>query len=216
MLYGRPALAILAGRPGEDRVSLRNRLVLQSFASLFVAIDLMLGACSTAADINANSFLIDDVSVSQDAASCRRSLANNIEYEPIARRMPLVDIYQATIRQMADAQLATPEEVSVLLAWTQELQKCRQKTLAAIRQHSPIALGRVLTAWNAEDGVFVLLSKRRLTWGNAVTRLRTIRGELFSKLTDQAFRESAQLNANKQAQLTRRVSILNALTNLAP
>jgi len=42
------------------------------------------------------------------------------------------------------------------------------------------------------------------------------RPKLFSKLTDQAFRESTQLNANKQAELTRRVSILNALTNLAP
>jgi hypothetical protein len=216
MLDGRAALTILAGRPGEVRVSLHNRLVLQSVASLFVAINLLLGACSTSADINANSFLTDDISVAQDAASCRRSLASNIEYEPIARRMPLVDIYQATIRQMADAQLANPEEVSALLAWTQELQKCRQKTLAAIRLQSPIALGRVLTGWNAEDGVFVLLSKRRLTWGDAVTRLRTIRAELFSKLTDQAFRESTQLNANKQAELTRRVSILNALTNLAP
>ena len=207
-------------------MSLRNWIVPQNFTGLLhgsqlkcviaAIASLMAGACSTSADVNADEFSADAMTISQDAASCRRSLADNIEYGPVARRMPLVDIYQATVQQMADTRLASANEVSALLAWAQELQKCRYKTLAAIRQRAPIALASVLTAWNGEDEVFVLLSKRRLSWGDAVIRLRSNRADLLSKLTEQAFRESAQLSASKQAELSRRVSILNALTNLAP
>ncbi len=184
--------------------------------AIVAAASLVLGACSTSADIEADAFSTDAMTISRDAASCRRSLADDAEYQPVARRMPLVDIDQATVQQMADTRLASSNEVGALLAWAHELQKCRHNTMAAIRQRAPIALASVLTAWNGEDEVFVLLSKRRLSWGDAVIRLRSNRAELLAKLTDQAFRESAQLNASKQAELSRRVSILNALTNLAP
>ncbi len=184
--------------------------------AIVAAASVVLGACSTSADIEADAFSTDAMTISRDAASCRRSLADDAEYQPVARRMPLVDIDQATVQQMADTRLASSNEVGALLAWAHELQKCRHNTMAAIRQRAPIALASVLTAWNGEDEVFVLLSKRRLSWGDAVIRLRSNRAELLAKLTDQAFRESAQLNASKQAELSRRVSILNALTNLAP
>src|SRR5262249_41988688 len=149
MRNGRSASSNPADRPGDLPVRLRNRpahkhVFAVSFGqrlkwAVLVAAGLF-GACSTSVDSKPDALLTAAVTISQDATTCRRSLADNIEYQSVARRMPLVDIYQATLRQMADTQLASPDEISALLAWAQELQRCRYKTLAAVRQHSPIAL----------------------------------------------------------------------------
>jgi hypothetical protein len=74
----------------------------------------------------------------------------------------------------------------------------------------------VLSAWADEDAVFVGVIQRKLTWGVAATRLRAIQVKLLSELTDRAIQINAQLNSAKQAELSRRVAILDALTNLAP
>ena len=67
-----------------------------------------------------------------------------------------------------------------------------------------------------EDEVFVGVIQRKLSWGVAATRLRTTQIKLLSDLTDRAIQIDAQLSSAKQADLARRVSILNAITNLVP
>jgi len=96
------------------------------------------------------------------------------------------------------------------------MQTCRRRVANYLRQNSPTSLAPVLSAWTDEDEVFVGVVQRKLSWGTAATRLRTIQISLLSKLTDRAIQLDAQFNSARQAELSRRVAVFDALTNLAP
>jgi hypothetical protein len=176
----------------------------------------LLAACATPADGDANRILTESRVASHDAMQCRRSVADKPRYQQIAAHMPLVDPYRATLAQMTDSTLASEDDAVALGLWLQDIQGCRQQLVKASLHTFPTSLAILVGSWNKEDQIFVLLVKRKLVWGEAVARLRRNQAELLSALTDQAVRLSEQISSAKQAELTRRVSILNALTNLAP
>jgi hypothetical protein len=130
--------------------------------------------------------------------------------------LPLAAPYQASVVQMTNVTRGNDNEIRALIAWTQDIQKCRREVIGYVRQSSPISLALFLSAWADEDAVFVGVIQRKLSWGVAATRLRAIQVKLLSELTDQAIQVDAQLASAKQAELTRRVAIFDALTNLAP
>ncbi len=176
----------------------------------------MLAACSVSVDVDTNRQMADLLSLSREALACRRSVASDPQYQMIAARMPLVRLYLATLAQMADTRFATDDEINALALWTHAIQTCREHLVDAVLRQTPASLAPFITSWNEQDQVFVLLVRRKLAWGEAVLRLRTVEAELFSKLTDQAVQIAAELNRNKQAELSRKIAIFNALTNLAP
>lgn len=55
--------------------------------------------------------------------------------------------------------------------------------------------------------------QRQLLWGAAATRLRTIQAKTLSDLTDRAIQIAAELDSAPLLELSRRVAILDALTN---
>ncbi|MBS0642034.1 MAG: hypothetical protein JSS43_19385 [Proteobacteria bacterium] len=117
---------------------------------------------------------------------------------------------------MTDSNKVDDAERNALLAWTQDMQRCRQQAIEYVRKREPVFLALVLSAWTDEDGVLVKVIQRKLSWGDAATQLRTIQIKLLSSLTDRAIQVDAQLNSARQAELSRRVAIFDAITNLAP
>jgi hypothetical protein len=130
--------------------------------------------------------------------------------------LPLAAPYQASVIQMTNTERANDDEIRALTSWTQDIQKCRREVIGYVRQTSPVSLALVLSAWADEDAVFVGVLQRKLPLGVAATRLRTIQVKLLSELTDRAIQIDAQLNSAKQAELSRRLAIFDAIANLAP
>ena len=172
--------------------------------------------CATAPDAQSSKLLSDAIVIEREAVACNRSIASDARYRHLISLAPLVTPYQASVVQMTNTSLADDSEIRALIAWTQDMQKCRREVIGWVRQSSPISLALVLSAWADEDEVFVGVIQRKLSWGVAATRLRAIQIKLLSSLTDRAIQVDAQLNSAKQAELARRVAIFNAITNLAP
>jgi hypothetical protein len=59
-------------------------------------------------------------------------------------------------------------------------------------------------------------SQRKLARGNAVMRLRVNRAETFTKVADQLARSMTQLDQERQAALSRRASLPDALIKAIP
>jgi hypothetical protein len=194
-----------------------HRLVCRaSTASTILGITLWLVGCATAPDVQSSKLLSDAINIEREAVACNRSIASDARYQHLTGLVPLAAPYQASVVQMTNTALANGDEVRALTAWTQDMQKCRRDVIGWVRQSSPVSLALVLSAWADEDEVFVGVIQRKLPWGVAATRLRTIQIKLLSSLTDRAIQVDAQLTSAKQAELARRVAILDAFTNLAP
>ena len=73
-------------------------------------------------------------------------------------------------------------------------------------------------SWGApqRDEVFVGVIQRKFSWGTSAARLRATQIKLLSDVTDRAIQIDAQLSSTKQAELSRRVAVFDALTNPAP
>jgi hypothetical protein len=183
---------------------------------LVIATLLIPTACTTSADTEAHRRVSELLAVSREAIVCRRSIAANARYQAIAIHMPLTAVYRATLAQMSDTRFATDGEIRTLALWTQDIQQCRQRLINTVLTQIPASLAVFVASWNRDDGIYVLLSERKLAWGPAVMRLRIIEAELLSNLTDLMFRITTRLSREEQAELSRRIAIFNALTNLAP
>jgi hypothetical protein len=177
---------------------------------------LWLVGCATSADVQSSALITDAMTIQRQAVACNRSIASDVRYQHLVGLVPLAAPYQASVAQMTNTDRATTDETRALIAWTQDMQKCRREVIGLVRQDSPVSLALVLSAWADEDDVFVGVIQRKLSWGVAATRLRAIQIKLLSSLTDRAIQVDAQLNSAKQAELARRVAIFDAFTNLAP
>ena len=176
----------------------------------------LLAGCATTADVNSESLLSNAVAIEREAIACNRSVASEPRYQDLIRLLPLTAPYRASVIQMTNTGRANDDEAHALMAWTQDIQKCRREVVGYVRQSEPLALALLLSAWADEDTVFVEVIQRKLSWGVAATRLRTVQVKLLSELTDRAIKIDAQLNSARQAELSRRIAIFDALTNLVP
>jgi hypothetical protein len=185
-------------------------------ALLVVGGGILLSGCATEADVKSNQMLSDAITVERQAVACNHSIANQPRYQNLNSLIPLAAPYRASVTQMANSGRANDDDIRALIAWTQDMQKCRQQLIDYVRQSSPVSLSLILSAWAEEDAVFVSVIQRKLSWGAAATRLRAVQVKLLSELTDRSIQIDTQLNTAKQAALSRRVAIFDALTNLAP
>jgi hypothetical protein len=209
----------LRGFKMQRRLIPRNRpwqFVCHSIESCIVGTAFILAGCATSGDFEANQLVSNAISIQREAAACSQSIARDARYQYIASLLPLTAPYQATVIQMTNTDTADTAESRTLLAWTQDMQKCRRQVISYVRQSAPIFLALILSAWADEDGVLAGVIQRKVSWGNAATQLRIIQVKLLSSLTDRAIQLDAQLDSAKQAELARRVAIFDAITNLAP
>lgn len=183
---------------------------------LFLAMVSVLSACTSAADVTAKRQAADLLTASRDATACRNTVAAKPRYQGLARHMPLEVIFDATLLQMTDTAQATADDVVMLGLWLSDTRECRRKFADALLDVMPTALPVLAANWNKDDKTFVQLAMRKLTWGQAVIKIRENRAEMLDAISHQILQLAQQLNAERQAELSRRVAIFNALTNLSP
>jgi hypothetical protein len=175
-----------------------------------------MGAACASSDIESRELVETAESSIRAGSECRSSVSGTPEYRSLAQHMPLVDVNEATLTQMTDTSLATRNDFYVIADWHRDIRACRVRLLEVIEREDPLYIPIVLTGWNNDDEVLVLLAQRKLTWGGALMRLRANRAEMLAKAADQVSRSMAQLNQEKEAALSRRVSFINAVLRAIP
>ena len=71
-------------------------------------------------------------------------------------------------------------------------------------------------ARDEDDATFVQLSEQRVTWGEAVKRLKRNRTTLRANLTARADQVLAELGKQEQEQLNRRATIFSSIIRALP
>jgi hypothetical protein len=108
-------------------------------------------------------------------------------------------------------------EIVALTDWSNDMQQCRNEVVAAgahdsLSGYVPI----VLAEWDRQDRVVVQLIQRKVSWGEAVLRLRESRTVLLTGINEESQRRGAALTRSAEAERANRTALLNAFTRLVP
>ena len=211
--------AAQAGQKGDPDLktadNLANVVVILAPRLLVVVLCLMGAACASS-DIESRELVETAESSIRAGTECRSSVSGRPEYRSLAQHMPLVDVNEATLTQMTDTSLAIRNDFYVIADWHRDIRACRVRLLEVIEREDPLYVPIVLTGWNNDDEVLVLLAQSKIAWGDAVMRLRANRAETLTKVADQLARSMAQRTQEREAALSRRVSFINALVKAIP
>src|SRR6201999_3378664 len=86
---------------------------------------LLLVGCATSADPQSTKLLSDAITTERNAVACKRSIASETRYQNLMTLLPLAAPYQASVVQMTNVTRGNDNEIRALIAWTQDIQKCR-------------------------------------------------------------------------------------------
>ena len=156
------------------------------------------------------------VTATNDAIACRATAAQHPRYRILAERMPLTDIGSASLSQMTDPGLATRAQILALDAWSYDLNACREPLLQAAYNTLPSFGPIIEAARDEDDATFVQLTEQKVTWGEAVLRLKRNRTTFRTNLTARADQVLAELGKQQQEQLNRRATILSSIIRALP
>jgi hypothetical protein len=189
------------------------------FGMLAGAMPLVAVACAPLSQLeirNTESDLQRFVAATNDAIACRTTAAQNPRYRILDERMPLTDIASASLPQMTDPGLATRAQISALDAWSHDLNACREPLLQVTYNVLPSFGPIIEAARDEDDATFVQLAEHKVTWGEAVMRLKRNRTTLRANLTARADQVLAELGKQEQEQLNRRATILSSIIRTLP
>jgi hypothetical protein len=177
---------------------------------------IFLSACATSAEYAATHQTDDLAAAAREAIACRKTIAAKPRYQLLATHLPLATVLDATLPQMTARSLASKDDVAALGLWLDDTRVCRKQLVSEVLRVSPTSLGTLVTNWNKDDEAFVLLAARKAAWGETIMKLRANRADMLDRASHEIVQQAHRANAEEQAELTTRVAIFNALTNLAP
>ena len=189
------------------------------FGTLAGTMPLVAAACAGLSQIEIRNTELDlqrFVGATNDAIACRATAAQNPRYRILDERIPLTDIGSASLPQMTDPGLATRAQISALDAWSHDLDACREPLLQVTYNVLPSFGPRIEAARDEDDATFVQLAEHKVTWGEAVMRLKRNRTTLRANLTARADQVLAELGKQQQEQLNRRATILSSIIRVLP
>jgi len=190
-----------------------------SFGMLAGTVPLVAAACAGLPQLEIRNTELDlqrFVAATNDAIACRATAAQNPRYRILDERMPLTDIGSASLPQMTDPSLATRAQISALDTWSHDLNACREQLLQVTYNTLPSFGPIIETARDQDDATFVQLTEHKVTWGEAVMRLKGNRTTLRADLTAHADQVLAELDKQQQEQLNRRATILSSIIRVLP
>ena len=156
------------------------------------------------------------IAAANDAIACRTATAQNPRYRILDERMPLTDIGSASLPQMIYQGFATPAQVLALDTWSHDLNACREPLLQVTYNTLPSFGPIIEAARDEDDATFVQLAEHKVTWGEAVIRLKRNRTTLRANLTARADQVLAELGKQEEEQRNRRATILSSIIRTLP
>jgi hypothetical protein len=153
----------------------------------------------------------------QEVESCRAAGASKPDVQVLRQRMPLRNIDEADLEQMAEMRFASNPEKSALAVWSGVTGQCgaeARKALARVGLSSYIPA--ILANQDRQDHIFVQLVQGRIRWGDAVLRLKASRTALWSAVAEENDRRYTEFERSTEAARANRTAILDALTQMVP
>jgi hypothetical protein len=183
---------------------------------IIVLLPLLISGCAISADDAARHHTADLAAAARAAGACRETIAAKSRYQLLATHLPLATILDATLPQMTATSFVNNDDVVALRLWLDDTRVCRKQLVSEVMRVSPTSLGVLVTAWNKDDEAFVKLATRKAAWGETIMKLRTNRADMLKEESREIVQQAQRASAEEQAELTRRVAVFDALTNLAP
>jgi hypothetical protein len=179
---------------------------------------LLVAACQTAGETGFRTETSALDTAVQQAQECHAAAASKPEYYVLQAHMPLADIDQADLGQMADARLISPSEIVVLADWSRDIRQCRNEIVAAAATPSSLSayVPIVLAHWDRQDRIVVQLVQRKIPWGEAVLRLKASRTVFLTDISEKNDRRGSALSRSAEAEQANRAAMLNAFARLVP
>jgi hypothetical protein len=200
------------------RIGLRHKAAARWLCATSPVVPLLVAACSVSvsAQQGVHQAATNIAAVSRVAEDCRSRIGSNPDYRRLASHIPLGSVFDATLSQMTDTSLASRSDVISLGLWLRNLDDCRHEVIRITLRDLPTALAILVTTWNKDDEAFVLVATQKLAWGKAIMAIRTSHAEMLNELVRQAQQVAQQASAERQAELSRRIALFSAFTNLVP
>lgn len=177
---------------------------------LLVCMMMTVVACSTAAQRKAAAIkhAIAPAAAAGNACVARAAL----EYKDLAARMPL-DGGDPSLSQQASVDLVSPSEARSLVAWRDEISKCRANFMKVLYQTIPTVADVNDRIHLKIENIFLALLQRRITWGEAVSQLASVRAELKHEMLEAARQVDTELAIEDAAERAQRAEAIAAVGN---
>lgn len=122
---------------------------------------------------------------------------------------------EATLAQMSDQSLATPDEIAAILAVYPRYKACQRQAIADLSRSMPTAVPILERTYAAGDDDTALLIQRRISWGDRLRRGRDRALAAAEQIRGAARRTFAALQAEHEAELERRAEAGKKLSCMA-
>jgi hypothetical protein len=174
-------------------------------------------ACGSAGE-RKRAIEVDRLShVAREAEACRAAGASKAEIQALRQRLPLHDIDEASLEQMADTRFASGPEKSALAVWSGVSGQCGAQARSALARIGLASyIPAILANQDRQDHVFVQIVHGKIPWGDAVLRLKASRTALWSTIAEENDRRSLEFDRSTEAARANRTAILDAFTQMVP
>jgi hypothetical protein len=174
-------------------------------------------ACGYAGERRQAAELDRLVHAAQEAESCRAAGASKADVQVLRERVPLRNIDEASLEQLADRKFASDREKSALTVWSGVTGHCGAQARTALARiglssHIPA----ILANRDRQDHIFVQLVQGKIRWGDAVLRLKASRTVLWSAVAEENDRRDTEFERSTEAARANRTAILDAFTQMMP
>lgn len=175
-----------------------------------VGLALLLCSCATQAQRQFQAIKASNQTNAAQLMACSTEVYNSSDYDLLRAHIPL-SIYDATLEQLSDSNLASPAEIKALFTVHPRLQECRKAFLTATSQTEPGLVPIVTTLLTKNEDDLVTLTQRKISWGEYVHRIRDRMTETQTALQAEDRRVVAGLQQEHQAEVAHRQRAAEAL-----
>lgn len=180
--------------------------------SLIVLLSLLLAACATPSQRQAQNMRTVLSSASSGVLACMEEVYDAPEAAPIRAKRPLI-LRDATLEQLNDKSLASDDEIKAEYAMYPKIQACRRKYIDQIALTTPTIASILLDEYHATDELLLALVNRQKTWGEYLTQTQSQTYTSMKEVVSEGSRINGNLQRATQAELAQRQQALNGFQN---
>jgi hypothetical protein len=178
------------------------------------ATTLLLSACATQAQRQFQAIRTANQEIGAQVKACAAAVYNSAEFSPLRAHIPL-SITDATLEQLSDTSLASPEEIHAIFVSHPRLQECRKTALTALAQTEPSVVPILTASYNKNEDNLLALIQRKQNWGEYIHSVRNNTTETQAAVRAEERRIVGELRQENQAELEQRQRAAEALASWA-
>jgi hypothetical protein len=179
-----------------------------------IALVVAVTGCSTAAQRQYQTIVTGNRAINEQGTTCLMAAYNAPEAASVRAHVPF-DPRTASLAQLSDPALASPAEVVAIEVWYNRYKACREAVLNGLNNTMPGMVPTLAKQFAAADDDMLLLTQRKLTWGEAVRRGRDRALAVQEALTAEGHRIVSALEQQHEAELERRAAASAEMLNAA-